>query len=559
MTWQRAVFLAAAVLFFFQLGGHDLWAPDEPYFAEGAREMVVDGQWAVPHVNGVVTSDKPPLFFWLIALFSLPLGNVSSWTARLPSALAALGTVALTMRLGARFFGPRSAALAGAVLATSYLFWEKARWSQTDALLCFLIWVALAAFATFRAGDAAERSRGTAAGVLFWLAAALAVLVKGPVGFLLPLGIALVTLATDRDLGRWRRFAPVWGPLVFAGVLGAWIALVTLAGPAEYSVWGALRDHFINRGIHGMHHRQPPWYFLEVLPAMLMPWTALVPGALVLAWRRRQAADRFLLVAALFVVAFFSISTEKRELYSLPAFPAFALLVAALVAAVCGWNEPAAAQGESPAPNRRWVTVGQGILGGLLVAVAIALPIAGRRFDEVPSGVLLTLAVVLGAAGVAALVFARRGRILAAALAPAAGMALAYLIAVAAVYPAMEPSKSARPFALRIAALTADSRAAGRPVVAYDVGNLPKAFAFYGDGLYTLDTADPAVLREHLERPDPVFAVIPGGGGVEALPADLAGRLFVVDSTVLSRREVLLVTNRPGPDTRPLLAAPPAD
>lgn len=87
---RLAVLLAATVLFLWQLGEHDLWAPDEPYFAEGAREMVVDGRWTVPHVNGKVSPDKPPLFFWLIALFSLPLGTVTSFTARLPSALAAL-------------------------------------------------------------------------------------------------------------------------------------------------------------------------------------------------------------------------------------------------------------------------------------------------------------------------------------------------------------------------------------------------------------------------------------------------------------------------------------
>ena len=83
--------VSAAILGAWNLGAYDLWAPDEPYFGEGAREMVVDGQWAVPHVNGVVTSDKPPLFFWLIAVFSLPFGAVSSFTARLPSLLAGIG------------------------------------------------------------------------------------------------------------------------------------------------------------------------------------------------------------------------------------------------------------------------------------------------------------------------------------------------------------------------------------------------------------------------------------------------------------------------------------
>lgn len=544
--WRRAVLLFAAVLFLWQLGGHDLWAPDEPYFAEGAREMVVDGEWAVPHVNGRVTSDKPPLFFWLIALLSLPFGAVSSWTARLPSALAGLVTVALTMRLGGRFFGPRTAALAGMVLATTYLFWEKARWCQTDALLCCLIWIALAAFEAHRAEDA----DGFRAGLLFWLAAALAVLTKGPVGLLLPLGIVLIVLFTDGDLRRWRTFAPLAGPLLFAVVVGAWMVLATIGGGGDYSVWDALQKHFINRGIHGLHHKRPVWYFAEVLPPNLLPWTALLPGALLLAWRRRrQPADRFLLVAALLVVLFFTVSTEKRELYALPALPAFALMIASLVITVGGWREPTA-RGEPPV-GRRWVTLAQGVLGGLLVLIAVALPFAARRVDGVSPWMAWLVAGLIAAAGIAALVWAARGRPLGAALAPAVGFAVVYLVVVAAVYPAFEPQKSARPLAETLVERTAQSRARGIPVVAYALGNLPKPLAFYSNGLYTQETSDPEVLARHLARPEEAWALV-DGRRLEGLPAELRRRLYVVDSTELSRIPVLLLTNRPHPDGRPL-------
>ena len=550
MTARRWALAAAALLFLAWLGGHDLWAPDEPYFAEGAREMVVDGRWAVPHVNGVVTTDKPPLFFWLIALLSLPFGEVNSWTARLPSALAALGTVALAMRFGRRFYGPRTAALAGAVLATTYLFWEKARWSQTDSVLCFLIWSALSAFAAFRAGDL----EGRKAGLIFWLAAALAVLDKGPVGFLLPLGIALCILIIDRRLRIWRRFAPISGPLLFAAVLAAWVLFTIFGDDSGYSVWGALREHFVDRGIHGMHHKQPPWYFLKVLPVVLMPWTALLPGALVLAWRRRLPADRFLLVAALFVVAFFSISTEKRELYALPAVPAFALMVAALVGKVAGWREPAL--DVEPAPSRRWVTLGQAFLGGLLVLVGLAAPLAAERAAELAPWMTWAFAAIFVAAGVATVAFALRGRILPAALAPAAGLAVTYLLVAAAVYPRFEPRKSARPFALRIQEVTADSRAAGLPVVAYHLGNLPEPFAYYTNGMYTVETDDIEVLRRHLERPETVFAAV-DGGRLDGLPEALRRRLGVIDSTRLSRRLVLLITNGEHPEAGPLAATAP--
>ena len=129
------------------------------------------------------------------------------------------------MRLGQRFFGPRTAALAGAALATTYLFWEKARWSQTDSVLCLLIWVALSAFAAFRSGDLDGRK----AGLIFWLAAALAVLDKGPVGFLLPAGHRPVH--PHRRSRSLAQLAPLRAGLgaagLFALVLAAWVLFAT--------------------------------------------------------------------------------------------------------------------------------------------------------------------------------------------------------------------------------------------------------------------------------------------------------------------------------------------
>jgi len=548
---RLAVLLGVAVLFFWQLGGRDLWAPDEPYFAEGAREMVVDGHWAVPHVNGVITTDKPPLFFWLIALFSLPLGAVTSWTARLPSALAGLATVALTMRLGSRWYGRRTAALAGVLLSTTFMFWQKARWSQTDALLCCWIWIALSAFEAFRSGS----SDGRRAGLLFWLAVALAVLTKGPVGLLLPLGIAFTVLLWDRDPGRWRQFAPVAGPVLFAVVIAAWVVLTEVGEPGDYSVWGALREHFIDRGLHGLHHKRPPWYFLEVLPSNLMPWTGLIPGALLLAWRRRLPGDRMALAAALFVLVFFSISTEKRELYALPALPAFALMMATLVASVSGWTEPLETGGRGV--DARWVRLGHGVVGGVLLIVAVGLGVAAHLRDEVPYAGALWLAGILGVTSLGTLHLLRRDRKLAAVAMTAAGVAVAFLATETVISPTLEWRKSARPFAGRIREVTAESRARGMPVVAYRLSNLPEPFAFYSDGVYTLETDDAAELGRHLGRREQVFAVV-NGDELTPLPRELRDRLSVVDSTRLARRNVLLVANHPYPGATPLPAEPPA-
>jgi 4-amino-4-deoxy-L-arabinose transferase-like glycosyltransferase len=525
----RAVLLVAAILFICNIWGYDLWAPDEPFFGEGAREMVVDGQWVVSHVNGKVNTHKPPLFFWLIALLSLPLGRVTSLTARLPSALAALGTVAMTLRLGRRSSSERTAILAAFILATSYLFWDKARSVQIDAVLCCLIWVALSAFEAWRAGDL----DGRRAGLVFWAAGALAVLAKGPVGLLLPLGVAIVTMAVDREIGRWRDFAPVTGPLLFAAICGAWVVATILWGPAEYSVWGALKEHFVDRGIHGMHHAQPWWYYAKVLPPQLLPWTFMVPGALVLAWRRRDRMDRFLLVTVIFIVLFFSISTEKRTLYVLPAFPAFALMTARFIGAIVGWDE-------APAISKRWLTAGQSFLAGLLILLGAAAPFAAQRVDEVPSWVVFSLAGLLLATGLATLWAAIKRNPLATAVVPGIGFSVAFLFVV----PMADAFKSGRNFAGIIEEETVASRAAGHEVLALDLGNLPIHYAFYTNGIYTVETKEIADLARHLDQDAQVFAVA-NAKRLGELPDEIRARMAIIATTRASRRDVALIINRP--------------
>jgi len=529
----RVILLLAALLFICNIWGYDLWAPDEPFFGEGAREMVVDGQWVVTHVNGMVNTHKPPFFFWLIALLSLPFGRVTSLTARLPSALAAIGTVAMTLRLGRRSSSERTAVLAAFILATCYLFWDKARSVQIDAVLCCLIWVALSAFESWRAGDL----DGRRAGLVFWAAAALAVLAKGPVGLLLPLGIALATLVVDREIGRWRHFAPFTGPLLFAAICGAWVVATMLWGPAEYSVWAALKEHFVDRGLHGMHHAQPWWYYAKVLPPQLLPWTFLVPGAVVLAWRRRDRTDKFLLVTVIFIVLFFSISTEKRTLYVLPAFPAFALMTARFVGAFLGWDE-------APAVSRRWITVGQSFLAGLLILLGVVAPFAAQRVDEVPTWIIYALAGLLLATGLATLWAVIKRNDFAAVVLPGAGLAAVFLFVAVFVYPMADAFKSSRDFAGVIAEETAESRAAGHEVLAFDLGNLPIHYAFYTNGIYTVETKEVAELAQHFDREELVFAVA-NAKRIDELPPKIRDRMEIVATTHASRRDVALIANRP--------------
>lgn len=540
MKLGAATVLLALLLFGWNLWGYGLWAPDEPYFGEGAREMVRDGRWLVPHVLGRVSTDKPPLLFWLIALLSLPAGRVTELTARLPSVLASAGSLLLVAWLGRKSIGARGTALAPAVLATSYLFWDKARTAQADALLCFFVLGAVAAFAAWRAGE----MEGRVAGLVFWGAAGLAALAKGPVGVLLPLGIALLVLAWDRRLAAWRFFAPAAGPALAAAIVLAWAVPASTGAGGEYSLGQALRRHALERALYGMHHVQPFWYYLEVLPVKLLPWSPLLPGAVLAAWKRRDDPwSRLLLVQAAFVVLFFSIWTEKRDLYVLPACPAFAVLVARLV-------------GEAGATvHRRWVTAPVALLWAGMLLAAAAASVAAHRAESLPRHAAGLLALGIGAAAAVVAAGWTRGKPAVAAWSVVAAFAGLYVLTAQAIYPALDPVKSARRFAVELAERTEAHRRLGRPVIGHRLGNLPRAIAFYTDGLYLEGIDDPQALALALEGAEEGY-VVTGAAEMEGWAPELRRRAEVVLARDLARTRVCLV--RIAPLVRPAITRRPA-
>jgi 4-amino-4-deoxy-L-arabinose transferase-like glycosyltransferase len=312
------------------------------------------------------------------------------------------------------------------------------------------------------------------------------------------------------------------------------MALATIGGHGEYSVWGAFQKHVISRAVHGMHHKQAFWYYARVIPSQLVPWTALAPAAIVLAYKRRNASDRFLLAWAAFVVIFFSIPVEKRDLYVLPAYPAFAILTARLLAAVDA--------GGAPVP-RRLATVPHGILSAFILVLGMAIPFVIGRTGFVSPRTSLLPAAALAATGAFSLALTIRGRLRSAVGATVAGTAAAYLATATIVLPALNPIKSAREFSEKLVAVSAESRAAGHEVVAYDVGNLPAALALYSNGLYTVEISDPAALARHLAQDARVFAVA-DARELALLPSAARERLVVLQREELSGRPVVLVANR---------------
>lgn len=329
------LFLLGLVLFAPGLGLRDPWPPDEPRFAQIAREMLATGQWLIPHIGGHPYSDKPPVFFWAIAGFETLTGS-PRLAFLLPSLLAALGTLLLTYDLGQRLWNRRVGMLAALLLAFTVQFTLQARMAQIDALLAF--WTTLALYGLMR-----HLLRGPDLRALYlgFFAVGMGILTKG-VGFLplalLPLA-ALWRRRTDAPLSPIPLRHGLGGLALLLGVLLAWAGPMLWASLQDPAL-AAYRDDLLlrqtaTRYAQAWGHREPFWYYLvQVIPVFWLPGSLLLPW-LIPAWRRRlgRGDGRYALLLgyALVVLVFFSLSSGKRGLYLLPATPAFALACAPLL------------------------------------------------------------------------------------------------------------------------------------------------------------------------------------------------------------------------------------
>lgn len=332
---------AGLLLFSAGLGLRDPWPADEPRFALIARDMLHSGQWLFPQVGGELYADKPPLSMWLTAGCYALTGELRI-AFLLPSLLAGLGMLALVHDLGRRLWNRRVAMVAGLLLLASLQFTLQARSAQLDALLA--LWTTLGLYGLLRHLLLGPDWRWYAAG---GLAMGLGVITKG-VGFL-PLLVLLPwgwlrwrrAAALPRIAGRWWQWA--LAPAALLMPIAAWLVpmLVAVRLSADPAL-AAYRDELLfhqtaTRYADAWTHLRPAWYYVvEVIPWLWFPATLALPWLLP-AWRRRllrgDARYALLLGHVAGVVLFFSLSPGKRDVYLLPALPAFALACAPLLAA----------------------------------------------------------------------------------------------------------------------------------------------------------------------------------------------------------------------------------
>src|SRR6266581_2059899 len=323
--------------------------------AQIARNMLKSGDWVTGRLDHVAYLEKAPLVYWIIAI-SYKVFGVHDWAARIPIALSVMALAWLTAAFGTWAFGRRAGLYADLSTATCVGLFLFTRILIPDVLLTLTI--ALAMWAFLRALDEEE------AHPRFWalvLAASLGTgfLVKSVIGVMCPAGAGLIYLLLTKQLlaGRtWKRLRPFSGAFVALLIAAPWHILATLRnppyfyfslhnGPGEYH--GFLWFYFINEQLLRFLNLRYPrdystvprlWFWLFHL-VLLFPWSVYLPALAKLSYKPVDRAGRTRLLALCwtgFVLIFFTFSTTQ-EYYSMPCYPALALLLGSAMATGGDW------------------------------------------------------------------------------------------------------------------------------------------------------------------------------------------------------------------------------
>ncbi|TCV90097.1 glycosyltransferase family 39 protein [Sulfurirhabdus autotrophica] len=324
------VFLVFTLIWFSNLDYRNLVRPDEGRYAEIPREMSVTGDWKTPRLNGIKYFEKPALQYWATAA-AYDLFGEHHWTARLWSALTGFIGVLFTFYAGSRLFGKEAGLYSALVLGSSLLYAMIGHIITLDMGVSFFMGAGLMAFLLAQQSSATPRENKVWM-LVTWAALALSILSKGLIGGVLPGAVLVLYTLIQRDFALWKRLHLISGLLLFFAITAPWFIAVSLANP-EFFHFFFIHEHF-ERFLTKVHNRFHPWYtFIPILLLGILPWLVMLFDSLAHAWKKTDAdkntfqPKRFLLIWAVFIFVFFSVSSSKLPSYILPIFPALALLI----------------------------------------------------------------------------------------------------------------------------------------------------------------------------------------------------------------------------------------
>lgn len=323
--------------------------------AQIARNMLTSGDWVTARLDGVPYLEKSPLVYWLIAI-SYKVFGVHDWAARIPIALSVMALALLTAGFGTWAFGRRAGLYAGLCMTTCVGLFLFTRILIPDVMLTFTITLALWAF--LRALDEEEPHPRLWA---FILSASLGVglLLKSLIALAFPIAAGVIYLFFTKQFflrSTWQRLRPISGLFIMLLIAAPWHILATLrnppyfsfslhSGPGQYH--GFLWFYFINEQLLRFLNLRYPrdyntvprlWFWLFHF-LWLFPWSVYFPAAAKLSYKPLDRAGRTRFLALCwtgFILVFFTFSTTQ-EYYSMPCYPALALLLGSAMAMGGDW------------------------------------------------------------------------------------------------------------------------------------------------------------------------------------------------------------------------------
>ncbi len=351
-----------------------------------AKNMLTSGDFVTARLDGVLYLEKAPLIYWLMAA-SYKVFGITDWAARLPVAFSSIGLALLSALFGMWAFGKRAGFYAGLCIATCVGLFLFTRIQIPDVMLTFTITLAMWAF--LRALDETEQHPGLWAAIL---AASLGtgLLLKSLIGIVFPIAAAVLYLFVTRQFflrRTWQRLHPISGVAIILLIAIPWHVLATLRNP-PYFAWtlksgpglyhGFLWFYFINeqllRFLNMRYPRDyntvPRWFFWLSHFLWLFPWSVYLPAVAKLSFKPVDRAGQTRLLALCwtgFILVFFTFSTTQ-EYYSMPCYPALALLI-----------------GSAMATEGKWIQRGTRVLGVIAALAALACIVIAFSVRNVPT------------------------------------------------------------------------------------------------------------------------------------------------------------------------------
>jgi 4-amino-4-deoxy-L-arabinose transferase-like glycosyltransferase len=318
--------------------------PDEPRYAQVAREMLERGDWITPTLGGHNWFEKPPLLYWL-EIVSFNLFGISEFSARLGSILCGLGIAVALWFLGRNVIVSRRPDrelgywLAIVSLSTLSVI-AFSHGASTDIVLTFTITAALVSFFIFDQRSQNQERNGTSAFplILFYVFIGLSLLAKGLIGMILPFAIIGAFYLLSRRLpNRTFILSLLWGTILAAALAAVWYVPMYQRHGQEFIDEFFVQHHFERFASNKFQHPQPFYFYFLIVPLMTLPWLPLFFAAV---WKYLKGTFRGAMLSPLLTfsvawlivpVIFFSLSGSKLPGYVLPAIPGSIILTSVFV------------------------------------------------------------------------------------------------------------------------------------------------------------------------------------------------------------------------------------